>query len=173
MKKILSLILIVTTVFSFVGCSKKTELNVKVKDILDDIKGEIAKDMKDKGVKEESLKDGKLPGFMDIDLTKEKNPFSEIFSKEDIKEGYILQQMMNVKSDLIIVLKAKDESKVKDLKTSLEKIKKGQVNTWEKYLPDQYKKVQNNIIKTKGKYLVYITYDNPEKIEKIFNNSLK
>ena len=44
---------------------------------------------------------------------------------------------------------------------------------WEMYLPDQFEKVKNNLILSKGTYLIYITYDNPEAIEKIFNEKVK
>lgn len=177
MKKILSFIIVVLTVFAFAGCGKKAP-NVPVKDIVEGVKKQMAEDMKADGAPESSFKDGKLPGFIEVDLTaEESSPFSktikEKYNMEDIEEGIVLQQMMSVKSDLIIVLKAKDESKVEDLKAVLEKEKEAQIKIWEQYLPDQYEKVKNNIITTKGKYLIYITYENPEKIEEIFTNVLK
>ncbi len=176
MKKFFSLAIIVLTVFTFVGCGQQVqEVNVPVKDIVEDIKTQIAEDMKAGGVKEESIKDGKLPGYMETDLTAEEaqGPMLELFNMEDIEEGIILQQMRNIRSDLIIVVKAKDESKVDSIKSSLEKIKEGQDNVWSQYLPDQYEKVKNNITLANGKYLVYITYDSPEKLEEIFVNALK
>lgn len=173
MKKILSLTILVLSMFVFVGCGQQAP-NVAVKDIVKDINGQIIEDMKAAGVSEDMFKDGMVPGYMEVDLTLETpGPISELFNKEDIEEGIVLQQMINLRSDLIIVIKAKDESKVADLETALEKVKEGQINTWEQYLPDQYEKVKNNIIKSKGKYLIYITYDNPEKIEEIFDNALK
>jgi uncharacterized protein DUF4358 len=174
MKKFIGLALIVVTIFTFVGCSQTTkEVNVPVNDILVAIKEQMSEDMKAAGMPEERFQDGKLPGFMEVDLTEEENPMAEIFDNDTIEEGIVLQQMINIKSDLIIVLKAKDKSNVEDLKVALEKVKEQQVNTWSQYLPDQYEKVQNNIIKAEGKYLVYITNDNPENIEEVFENSLK
>lgn len=175
MKKILSLLLVTITVFAFVGCSQEApEVNVPVSDILEAIKEKMAEDMKEAGVSEDNLKDGNLPGYMETDLTsEEQNPTTELFNLEDIEEGIVLQQMINIRSDMIIVLKAKDESKVESLKASLEEVKEGQVNTWSQYLPDQYEKVKNNILKAEGKYLIYVTYDDPEAIEEIFDNLLK
>ena len=80
--------------------------------------------------------------------------------------------MMNVKSDLIFVLKAADESKVQVLKEALEEQKTKQEGIWSNYLIDQYEKVQNNVIKVNGKYLLYATCDHPENIEAIFDNAL-
>lgn len=175
MKKILSLVLVVAAMLTFVACGQQASgANVSVNDIVGGIKEHITEDLKAGGVPEDSFEDGMLPGYLELDLTKEEqNPIAELFNKEDIEEGTVLQPMMNVKSDLIIVLKAKDESKVEELKASLEKVKEGQVSTWSQYLPDQYEKVENNVIKSTGKYLVYATYDNPEKIEEIFDNLLK
>lgn len=173
-KKIVSLVLLVLSIFTFVGCRQQVpDVNVSVSDILEGIEEEIANDLKGAGVPQESFINGELPGFMEVDLTQEEqNPMAQFFNKENIEEGIVLQQMMNVKSDLIIVLKAKDETKVEDLKASLEKVKEGQVNTWSQYLPDQYEKVENNIIKSKDKYLIYITYNDSEKIETIFDDLL-
>ncbi|SHJ72616.1 DUF4358 domain-containing protein [Paramaledivibacter caminithermalis] len=176
MKKIISLAFVVLTLFVFSGCSKQ-EPNVAVNDIMEDIKNQIAKDMKAAGVPEDSFKDGKLPGILQIDFTSEESDpmienMLELLNKEDIEQGIGLVQMMNVKSDQIFVLKAADESKVSILKEALEKQKEKQEQIWSTYLPDQYEKVKNNIIKVNGKYLIYITYDNPEKIEEIFDNFL-
>ena len=96
-----------------------------------------------------------------------------MFNKEDLEEGTILMQMMNIKSDQIIVLKAKDESKVEDLKAALEKVKEGQMSTWETYLPDQYELVKANKIQTQGNYVLYVTSSQAEEIVKIFEEQVK
>jgi len=174
MKKILSFIISVLTIFTIAGCGKQA-VNVSVSNIITDIKGVIAADMKKDGVDEERFKDGKLPGYIKVDLTSEDNKFSVPIkiNKDDIEEGYILASLINIRSDEIIVLKAKDESKVADLKEKLEEEKQKQIKIWEQYLPDQYEKVKNNIIKTKGKYLIYITANNPEKIEEVFDKAFE
>ena len=176
MKKIFSFAIIVLAIFTFVGCGQQAqEVNVPVKDIVENIKSQMAEDMIADGAKEESFKDGKLPGYMETDLTAEEaqGPLVELFNTEDIEEGIILQQMINIKSDVIVVVKAKNESNIESIKASLEKIKETQENIWSQYLPDQYEKVKNNITLVQGKYLVYITYDSPEKLEEIFVNALK
>lgn len=175
MKKVLGIVIAVAMILAFVGCSKQAP-NVAVSDIMEAIKNQMVEDMKAAGVPEDSFKDGKLPGFLEIDFTSEDiDPMAEmvleLFNKEDLEEGYALVQMMNVKSDEIFVLKAADESKVPALKEALEKEKEKQDQIWSTYLPDQYEKVKNNIIKVNGKYLIYITYDNPEKIEEVFDNA--
>lgn len=175
MKRIITLAVVALTLFTMVGCSKQ-EANVPVNEIMDSITAQITADMIEGGVPEDRFVDGNIPGFGLIDLkSEEENPFAsmfESFNEEDLAEGQILMQMMSVKSDLIIVLKAEDESKVQTLIESLEDQLQTQDNIWSSYLPDQYAKVQNNIIKTNGNYLLYVTYENPEAIEAIFDNAL-
>ncbi|MFD1928000.1 DUF4358 domain-containing protein [Sporosarcina siberiensis] len=147
--------------------------------ILVDVKEQIAQSFKDDGVEEEVLVDGKLTFYWETDLTasEESDPAIAIWvekmglNKEEIVNGTVIAAMMNVNADEIILLEAKDEKDVASLKSALEKELEGQIQTWKQYLPDQLEKVENNIITTNGKYLMYITYSNPEKIEKIFKDS--
>lgn len=175
MKKIIALSVVLLTLLAFVGCSsQEAEVNVTVSEIIEAVKNQMADDMKAGGMPEDNFKDGKLPGYMEVDLTGEESQsqIMELFNSEDIEEGVVLQQMINIKSDLIIIVKAKDETKVEGVKESLSKVKEQQENIWSKYLPDQYEKVKNNVIKTNGNYVIYITYDNPESIEEKFESSL-
>lgn len=153
------------------------EVNVPVKDILEAIKEQMKSDLIAGGVPEDNFEEGTIPGFLEQNLkpeVEEENPFFQLdINTENLEEGYILAQMINIKSDQIIVLKASDESVVSNLEAALQQVKESQIAVWEQYLPDQYEKVKNNIIKTEGKYLLYVTYENPEAIEAIFDDMLK
>ncbi|GMQ56459.1 hypothetical protein AN1V17_08520 [Vallitalea sediminicola] len=202
MKKIIAIITIIMAMsVVFVGCSKEDndkdsgsnienpdsgdkdddgdkeeEVNVSVDDIAAAIREQIKQDMIEQGMSEEDFtEEGVIPGYIDGDLkSEEENPMITIeINKEDIEEGRLIAPMINLNSNQIIILKASEESKVSDLQAVLESVKESQVGVWEQYLPDQYEKVKNNIIKTNGKYLLYVTYDNPEKIEEIFDDLLK
>ena len=124
---------------------------------------------------EKGFKEGQAPGFMKTDLLAEDEEsfFSLDVNKDDLEEGIIYGSAMMTRADEIVILKAKDESKVEDLKKALEKENERLEQIWSQYLPDQYEKVQNHILKTKGKYLIYIVNENPEDIEVIFDNMLK
>lgn len=185
MKKTVRLLAILFVLFSIVGCTNsKTDENensqVSLADVFTKVKEQIAADMKAGGV-EDAYLDEKLQGYLEVDLKKEdsNDPAHNIFKEKlsindaDIDEGFVLAPMMNTKSDEVILLKAKDEKKVETLKKALEKEKEAQIQTWERYLPDQYEKVKNNKIVTKGNYLLYVTYDHPEKIVDIFESSIK
>ncbi|MBS4194336.1 DUF4358 domain-containing protein [Lederbergia citri] len=186
MKKAVSITgMIAILFFTLMGCSNGTNnkagaTGVSIEEIVQSIKEKIAEDLAAVGVAD-ALKDGVLQSYIESDLVNkdENNPNSEFLMEKlsidpnDLENGYIIAAMMNINSDEIIILKAKDESKVDGLIEVLKKEKEAQVATWEQYLPDQYDKVKNNIIKVKGPYLIYITYEHPEKLEKIFDEKLK
>ncbi|MCH1625916.1 DUF4358 domain-containing protein [Fredinandcohnia quinoae] len=190
MKKISILVVTMFCLLLVVACSneadkKKEETpepapKVSLEKMATEIKEQIAEDLKAGGVTE-PLVDGKLQMYIEANLkdSTESDPGVPIYlermqiNQEDLANGVVVGAMMNVNSDEIIVLEAADEEKVDALKEALEREKAAQNQTWEQYLPDQYEKVKKNIIKTNGTFLIYITYDNPESIEKIFDNQFK
>lgn len=149
-----------------------------MEDIFQQTKNAMAADLKDAGV-EEPVRDGKLASYFEIDLTDTDSQEREFYLeklgiKEDqLKAGYVIAAMMNVNADEIIMLEAKDEATVAALKTALETELSAQTQTWEQYLPDQFDKVKNNVIKQNGNKLIYITYGQPEKIAEIFEAKTK
>lgn len=183
MKKIYSIfVLIFALCLAVVGCSnesndKKEEApKVSLEEMTTAIKEQMAEDMKAQGAGEDVLVDGNLQSYIEVDLMNEKDPSTPVYlekmklNKEEIEEGVVLAAMMNINSDEIILLKSKDEANVKSLKEALEREKEIQIKTWEVYLPDQYEKVKNNVIKTNGKYLLYVTSEDPEKLVEIFDS---
>lgn len=182
MKKLMNLLVFVLVLGLVVGCSnQKSEKNeeapkVTLEEMSLKIKEQMAADMKEQGAGEDVLVEGKLQSYIEVDLMDDKDPSTPIYmekmklNKEEVEDGIVLAAMMNVNSDEIILLKAKDEAHVKSLKEALEREKEAQIKTWEIYLPDQFEKVKNNVIKTNGNYLLYVTYGNPEKIEEIFDS---
>jgi len=186
MKRISGLFVLFCFLLFAVGCGnsevqqENAASEVNLEEMLTSIKEQIAADYKASGVEEEILVDGNLQGFNEVNLMDTDSESSSMVYIEKLKlkpeqlaEGFILVPMMNVKSDEIILLKAKDKEQVENLKEILEAEKRSQIETWERYLPDQYEKVKNNIIKTNGQYLLYVTYDFPEKIVQIFEESLQ
>lgn len=167
---------IVSVILFGCGNSANDESNVSLSEVLTSIKEQIASDLEAGGV-EGALVDGELQGYTLADLTSENAEGVEAMYAEKLNidptmlnAGYILVPMMNVKSDEIILLEAKDEAQVETLKQALEEELQAQINTWQQYLPDQFEKVKNNVITTNGRYLLYVTYDNPDAIVKIFND---
>lgn len=142
-------------------------------DIVTNIKDKVSEDLKEDGV------DDMSQTHQEADLTKtdEDDSVAKIWIEkmkldpELLANGTVIAALMNVNADELIMLEAKDENQVDELKSSLENELAAQVQTWEQYLPEQYEKVKNNKIVTKGKFLLYVTYTNPEEIEKTFNES--
>ena len=85
-----------------------------------------------------------------------------------LANGKFIAAMMNINSDEIIVLEAKDEADVATLKTALENELEAQDQTWSQYLPDQHEKVKNNVITTEGNFLLYVTFSAPDQVVDAF-----
>ena len=146
------------------------------------LKDQVAEDLVADGVEEsEVMVDGQLAFYMETDLTasEDSDPAVTIWVEkmdldtDKLTNGKAIAPMVNINADEIILLEAKDEAAVDSLKESLEKELAGQVQTWQQYLPEQYEKVEKNIIKTNGNYLLYVTYTEPKKIEKVFDDLIK
>ena len=178
MKKITVALLLTLFSVILVGCgdNKSDKNEVALSDIMTSIQEQIASDLEAGGVSD-ALIDGELQGYILADLTSDKEDVNTIYAEklridpEKLSAGYVLAPMMNVKSDEIILLEATDEEQVDTLKQALEEELQAQIATWQQYLPDQFEKVENNVITTNGRYLLYVTYDNPDAIVKIFNDS--
>ncbi|MHC0037957.1 DUF4358 domain-containing protein [Pseudoneobacillus sp. C159] len=179
MKNIYRLFVLTFVISLIVGCTnqskeKDKKPEVSLEEISTKVKEQMAEDLKELGAGDDVLVDGKLQMHLEVDLTNEDDPSAPIYlenmklNKEELEDGIVIAHMMNVKSDEIILLKAKDEANVKSLKEALERERENQIKTWEIYLPEQFEKVKNNVIKTNGKYLLYVTSDHPEKIEEVF-----
>lgn len=180
MKKKMIMFTVVVSILILAACQGK-ESNTSEKtleEIFDATKNEIAEALKADGV-DEPLMDGKLSSYFETNLVDEEDEQSELYlerlgiEKDQLAGGYVIAAMMNVNSNEIIILEAKEKSEVSSLEKALEKELAAQTQTWEVYLPDQHEKVKNNIITTSGNYLMYITYDEPEKLQAIFDEKTK
>ncbi|WP_078381699.1 DUF4358 domain-containing protein [Sutcliffiella halmapala] len=183
MKRFSSLVMLSLLVFIFAGCgsnaeNKEKDVNISTEEMLNEIKEQLAEDMKANGAGDDVYVDGNLQGYIEADLVKadETDPMVAIYfekmqlNKEELASGHVVAAMMNVNSDEIFLFEAKEKEHVDSLKAALEREKEAQIQTWEQYLPDQYEKVKNNVIKTNGKYLLYVTAQNPDEIEAIFDS---
>lgn len=161
--------------------TEKPESNVPVSEIMTAIKEQLAKDIEEASGENLLEEDGTISGYVEADLLAEDtdDPFVEMLlerselDKELLEEGQFLAPMMNVNSNEIIILKAKEEADVGALKEALEREQDVQIGIWEQYLPDQHEKVKKNITKTKGKYLIFLTAEDAPALEAIFDEKVK
>lgn len=178
MKKLKMMLVALLVTVVAVGCSSGEKNNndsssegktVTTAEIMQKIQEKLASEY------DMNLEGGTLPGYLLVDV-KDKDAlgmYADHFNQEDIEEGSMLTPLMNVKSTLIFVVKAKDEEAIAKVKEGLEKVKSDQEATWSTYLPDQYDLVKANQIKVQGNYLLYVTSDIAEDIVNIFEEQVK
>lgn len=150
------------------GCGKKEENNsqVSVTELMDTVNEEI------ESVFAES---GGQANYMRVDLAADEGKDlaeSIELDADKVEEAILLMNPMNVNADKFVIAKAQEEDDVDDIIAAFENLKQQQLSEWEFYLPAQYEKVQNNIIKANGKYVFYITYDEPEKMLELVEKKL-
>ncbi len=169
MNKKIALILSFLLLVSITGCAKKIELNSS--EVLSDIQNIMKEEMIAEGMPADRFTDENIPGYMSSNIIDTENPnmYQDYFNLDLIQEGYVFQHMMNVKSDLIIFIKATDESNIDTLKESLDQVHQQQDQIWSQYLPDQYEKVKKSEIIIKDQYILYVTSDYQTPIIDLFN----
>lgn len=135
--------------------------------------GEIIADIKDileKDIKQEDEHRDVFQNYSESDLTYAENKETDAsiwikklsLNPKLIENGTVLEAMKDANADELILLEAKNKDDVDELKASLEKGLEAQVRVWKQKLPEQYEKVKANEIVTQGKFLMYVTYSNPE-----------
>ena len=162
--------LIVLTGILVVACSNASDggsgTDASFEDIYEAIKDEMAEGA-----------DVEQAGYMEVDLMEENSDdfaaaiYEEALQldQEQLSNGKVIAAAMNINSDEMILLEAADASHVEALQEALENRKEDEYLSWETYLPDQFEKVKNNIIKTNGNFLLYVTYEDPEAVEARFD----
>lgn len=175
MKKVWLVVSLIVLTMAMAACgndsagdstSETDAVTMNTEEVMDKIESQISEDM-----------DGETGMFQRADLTDEEDPTGDMYmdtmgiDRTLLASGFGYQSMMNVNSTTIIVLEAASSDDIPAIREGLEAYLENQVNIWSQYLPDQYEKVENNIIKTEGNYFIYITYDNPESIEAIFDDA--
>lgn len=174
MKNLKMMLMALLALGLIVGCGKESEENQESKETTP--LGVITKIQETLADKHDlSLEDDTLSGYMLIDMKNvdEMMLYEGIFDEADIESGYVLQPMMNVKSELIMVAKAKDGDSAKNIKASYERVLSDQEATWSHYLPDQYEFVKNNEIKIQGNYVLYATSEYVDEVVEIFEGEVK
>ena len=129
MRKFLGVMALSALIFVATGCAAddKESADVAVSDIMDAIKEQMAADMKESFGGEEPLVGGELQGYIEADLTAvdSEDPLVAMFherlelKEEELSSGIALAPMMNVNSNEIIILKAKEKGHVESLKKAL------------------------------------------------------
>jgi len=163
--------------FFLCGCGTKEDVKKDMATI-DDISTTITDKMKSNlmnmgAAVEEDFKNGGLPSYSIMRLNDEGFFLPIEYDKNKLEDALVITHNMNVKSDMIVVLKAKTDADIPEVENYAKMIRDEQYKTWENYLPDQFEKVQQNMTKTFGRYVVYVTYDEPQVITDEIGNLFK
>lgn len=115
----------------------------------------------------ESLK-GEFSQTIELD----NESLNEMYSIDSSKlDSYIIKvPIMNIRADEIAIVKVKEKKDVSYIVNKIKERANVVKNTFNKYLEDQYELAENNIIITKGKYILFSISENNEQIEEIFNS---
>lgn len=171
------LLLICLSLLIFTGCGKDKQMQndmTTLDDITDTITTEIKNALISAGAAVESdFQNGMLGSYSVSRLKDEDFNLPIEYDKAKLEDGLVITHNMNVKSDMIIVLKAKTDADIPEVENYIKQISQEHHKSWENYLPDQYEKVKNGMTKTFGRYVVYVTYDEPNKIMSAVENLMK
>ena len=160
-----------------IGCGEEQNSprsSVSLDEISAAISAEMKKElMEDGSFTEEDFAGGGVPNFDFLRLSDAGFALPVTFDRARMEDALLVQNRMNVKSDLIVVLKAKDDADVPELENYAKALRDAQYKTWERYLPDQFEKVQQNVTKTVGRYVIYVTCDEPQRVADAVENLLR
>jgi len=105
-----------------------------------------------------------LPGYMIMGMESVEY-LPVVLDADQVKDVAVFMAMINVRSDLIMLVEAKDEAAAKAVEAAYGDTKAQQEQVWGTYLPDQYEKVKNTKIGRVGNLVYYVTYDDAAAVE--------
>lgn len=167
MKKYTVLIALCLCFLALAGCGGGAGETVSYADAKENLVNALAQELKAGGIGEDAFtEENPLPGYLIMDVLGDDAFLPVKVEPDSVKQGVVIQAMMNVRSDLIVLVEAKDDAGVQKVQEALADTLAAQKQTWSTYLPDQYEKVENNITGRAGNLVYYITSDHPEELEK-------
>jgi len=87
-----------------------------------------------------------------------------------LEDYSIRTPLMNVKTNEIAILKAKDAKDVAAVETAVKQRAADVQKQFETYLPDQYENAKNFKVAIKGNYVLFVISENPDDLVKIFDS---
>ncbi len=153
MKKIITLLTLITIIISLVGCQKNTETTQNIS--LSEIQNKI--------IPTANLKNAEFKNLTDINTAQ-----SYGISKDDIEEG-IVYSTTNENSDKIILVKTKGGPTTENVEKALANEVSSLINSWENNFSES-EKLKNHILKTKDDYVLLAICNNSDNVEKAFDS---
>ncbi len=170
MKKFISISILILFIFSLCGCKDNKSENmpkneIEMTTLESAIKGAIKARLITEGAENTDFEDEILPNYRSIFLSDVSTlNIPDEYDLTIFDDGVAVIHKSADNSDLIAIAKVKDgkQSAAEGLALRLRDF---QMSMADSYLPNQTTKIENNIIKAIGNYIIYITYSDPKYIE--------
>ncbi|HAK42456.1 MAG TPA: hypothetical protein DCM59_06795 [Clostridium sp.] len=94
-------------------------------------------------------------------------------SKNEVEDFILYSPKSNMEASEVLILKAKNEEDIEQLKVKVEERIKKQSDSFKNYRPEEYDIISNRVLDIKGKYLILIISSESEKIEAAINKEFK
>ena len=94
------------------------------------------------------------------------------FSSDEINE-LVSYQGSGATSEEIVILQVKDKSQINDVKSKIDTRLAERKEAFESYLPEEVGKIDNNILKVKGNYVILCIANDTNTVNNVLNENIK
>jgi translation elongation factor EF-1beta len=94
-------------------------------------------------------------------------------SKNEVEDFILYSPKSNMDANEVLILKAKNEVDIEELKVKVEERIKKQADSFKSYRPEEYDIISNRVLDIKGKYLILIISRESATIEAAINKEFK
>ncbi|MEK4418475.1 DUF4358 domain-containing protein [Bacillus sp. FSL K6-0268] len=94
-------------------------------------------------------------------------------STDEVESFAIYTAPTNIKADEIAIMKVKDTKNVETIKGKILNRIENKSKSFKDYLPDEYFLIEKHVLKTKDNYILLAISKDADKIEKMFDETLK
>lgn len=91
----------------------------------------------------------------------------------DEVEGFVSYQGSGATSEEIVILKVKDKSNLNDVKDKINSRIQERKQAFQSYLPEEVGKIDNNILRVEGNYIIFCVSNDSSKVNQIINEYVK
>lgn len=91
----------------------------------------------------------------------------------DEVEGFVSYQGSGATSEEIVILKVKDKSNLNDVKDKINSRIQERKQAFQSYLPEEVGKIDNNILRVEGNYIIFCVSNDSSKVNQIINEYIK
>ena len=91
----------------------------------------------------------------------------------DEVEGFVSYQGSGATSEEIVILKVKDKRNLNDVKDKINSRIQERKQAFQSYLPEEVGKIDNNILRVEGNYIIFCVSNDSSKVNQIINDYVK